>query len=504
MDQWVLSMDSEFNSLMENRTWVLVPRPSNANIVTGKWVYAIKKDESGKIIRYKSRWVARGFTQVKGLDYHEVFAPTVRSTSIRIILSIICTRGMVAMQYDVETAFLNGIIKEDIFMEQPTGYERGLNMVCKLKKSIYGLKQSGREWNTVITSFFKERNFRVSDVDTCLFFRRKEGKLTIVSIYVDDLIIAADKNQDIDDLVLDLKAKFKIKELGSLNFYLGIKIKRNDTVMQLSQDAYKMKILKKFEKYRYGKGRAPISKVLEKNKAEKRRQEDYPFQQILGSLMYLSTSTRPDITFAISFLSRRMKNPVEFDEKMLSGVLKYLEEIGDLELNYKRMNDLEADEVQISLYTDSDWGGDKEDCASTSGYLCFVNGNLISWRPKKQDRVAMSSTEAEYISLFHGVQEAIWVKQLLEGLNFKIKDNHVKVYVDNKGAISLAENAVYSPRTKHVDLKYHFTRQAVARGDIKIEYVNTDNMVADGLTKAIGGQRLEKLFAEINLKKAAS
>ena len=282
---------------------------------------------------------------------------------------------------------------------------------------------------------------------------------------------------------MELKKEYKIKELGSLNFYLGIKIKRNVSEIVLSQEAYRNKVLTKFQKYRYGKGRAPISKILEKgHEKESSRSSDYPYQQILGSLMYMSTSTRPDITFAISFLSRRMKNPQKCDELMLSSVLKYLEETGNLQLNYTKSDDLESDEVEILLYTDSDWGGDREDCVSTSGYLCFVNGNLISWRSKKQDRVAMSSTEAEYISLFHGIQEAIWVKQLLEGLNLKIKDGHVKVYADNKGAINLAENAVYSPRTKHIDLKYHFSRQAVARGDVKITYINTDDMKA-GLFK---------------------
>ena len=216
--------------------------------------------------------------------------------------------------------------------------------------------------------------------------------------------------------------------------------------------------------------------------------------------MYLSTTTRPDITFGISFLSIRMKNPVENDEKMLAGVLTYLEKMGNLELTYKKMDGLEENEVDITIYSGSDWAGDLEDRASTSGYLCFVNGNLISWRSKKQERIAQSSTEAE---LYHGIQEAIWVKKVLEDLKFKIKDGCVKVYLDNQGAISLAENAVYRANSKHIDLKYHFSRQAVARGDVKITYVGTNDMAADGLTKEIGGQKLEKMLARINLKVAA-
>ena len=501
---WNKAMEDEYNSLIKNETWVLVPRPEGKNVVSGKWVYVTKRDEAGKIIRYKARWVARGFNQIKGVDYNEVFAPTARSTTIRILLSIIVGRNMFASQYDVETAYLNGIVKEEVYLEQPTGFEVG-DKVCKLKKAIYGLKQAGREWNSIISKFFEERNFRASESDPCLFVRWREKCLTIIVLYVDDLIIASDSKQEIAELELDLKREYKIKELGSLNFYLGIKIKRDDTNIVLSQEAYRHKVLTKFQQYRYGKGRAPISKILEKGQEEESsRSNDYPYQQILGSLMYMSTSTRPDITFAISFLSRRMKNPQKCDELMLSGVLKYLEETGDLQLNYTRKDDLESGEVEILLYTDSDWGGDRDDCASTSGYLCFLNGNLISWRSKKQDRVAMSSTEAEYISLFHGIQEAIWVKQLLEELKLKIKDDHVKVYADNKGAINLAENAVYSPRTKHIDLKYHFSRQAVARGDIKITYINTDDMKADGLTKPIGGLKLDKFFAGVKLMKSES
>jgi len=356
----------------------------------------------------------------------------------------------------------------------------------------------------MITKFFKERNFRASESDACLFFKRNEGRLIIILLYVDDLIIAADSRQDISDTVVELKKRFKIKELGNLSFYLGVKLERDKNSLKLSQEAYRLKVLEKFKSYRYGKGKAAIGKLSNFTKEDDNSKTDYPFQQILGSLMYLSTSTRPDITFAISFLSRHMKNPCKNDEKMLSGVLTYLERTGNLELSYEKMEGLEDDEVDISVYCDSDWAGDKEDCASTSGYLCFVDGNLISWRSKKQDRAAQSSTEAEYISLYHGVQEAIWVKQLLEELNLKIKGGSVIVYQDNKGAIHLANNAGYSARTKHMALKYHFSRQAVERGDIKIEYVRTDDMLADGLTKAIGGQNLEKLLAGINLKKAAS
>jgi hypothetical protein len=301
-------------------------------------------------------------------------------------------------------------------------------------------------------------------------------------------------------LEAELKREFIIKNLGKLSFYLGWKIKINDGTARITQESYREKVLKRFQNYRYGKGRSPISKILNGNEPG---DVDYPFQRILGSLMYLATSTRPDLTFSISFLSRVMKNPQKDDEKMLNGVLMYLEKNGNLGLEYKRMDGLNKDEVEITIYCDSDWAGDKKECASTSGYLCFLNGNLISWRSKKQDRTAQSSTEAEYIALFHGIQEAIWVKQLLEELEFKVKGGSVKIYQDNKGAINLAENAVYSPRTKHVDIKYHFIRQAVARGEVKLEYVGTENMKADGLTKAVNGGRLKELLFGVDLKEAS-
>ena len=506
-EKWAHAMKEEYESLDKNGTWELVTRPEGKNVISGKWTYRIKTDSNGNPVRFKARYVARGFTQIKGVDYDEVFAPTARSTSFRIVLCLAVKRSMECKQYDVETAYLNGLIKEDIYIEQPEGFVKG-DKVCKLKKAIYGLKQAGREWNTMITKFFKERNFRASESDACLFFKRCEGRLIIILLYVDDLIVAADSGKDISDTVADLKERFKIKELGDLSFYLGVKLERDKNSLKLSQEAYRLKVLEKFKSYRHGRGLAPISKILDYTKEADNSKKDFPFQQILGSMMYLSTSTRPDITFAISFLSRHMKNPCENDEKMISGILTYLERTGNLELGYKKMvgveDELALDEMDVSIYCDSDWAGDKEDCASTSGYLCFVNGNLISWRSKKQDRAAQSSTEAEYIALYHGVQEAIWVKQLLEELDFKIKGGSVKVYQDNKGAIHLANNAGYSARTKHMALKYHFSRQAVSRGDIKIEYVKTDNMLADGLTKAIGGQNLEKLLAGINLKKAAS
>jgi transposase InsO family protein len=211
---WNEAMQHEYNSLINNETWVLVPRPQGKNVISGKWVYATKRDESGNITRYKARWVARGFNQIKGVDYNEVFAPTARSTTIRILLSLIVSRNMNARQYDVETAYLNGIVKEEVYLEQPIGFEVG-DKVCKLKKAIYGLKQAGREWNNIISKFFEEKKFCVSESDACLFFRWRKKCLTIVVLYVDDLIIASDLEQDFIDLEVELKREFKIQELGS-------------------------------------------------------------------------------------------------------------------------------------------------------------------------------------------------------------------------------------------------------------------------------------------------
>lgn len=495
-EQWRKAMDDEMRSLEENKTYSLTQLPPGKHAVGGRWVYALKSDIDGSD-KYKARFVAKGYSQKAGSDYEETFSPTADMTSVRVIMQKAAQENLVLHQMDVKTAYLHAPIDCEIYMEQPQGYEKesetGENMVCKLHKSLYGLKQSGRNWNLMLHTYLSENGFEQNPADHCVYMREKHDGKVILLIWVDDLIIAASNEDVLKSVKRMLAERFKMKDLGRLNHFLGIDFNQTEGQVKMSQKRYVNKILERFEMQDCKPRETPCEPKLEYSEDANKMKEPRKYREAVGSLIYLSTCTRPDLSFVVSKLSQHFAEPTEEHWSTVKHVFRYLKGTTEKELCFKGSN---TERLGLRVYCDADWASDLTDRHSTTGYCVSMSegSSLISWKTRKQPTVALSTCEAEYMSLASAIQECIYLEQLLKGID-KYQYAQTKVYEDNQGTIALARNPVSRQRCKHIDIKYHFIRETVNSGRVILEYCPTEQMVADVLTKPATKQKLKK-FAQ--------
>lgn len=322
--QWIDAMKEEYESLIKNGTWEIVERPGDQKIIDNRWVYKLKKNLDGSIDRYKARLVARGFTQEFGINYNETFSPVVHLTSVRIILAIAASRKMKLKQFDVKTAFLNGDLDEVVYMEQPTGFGDGTNRVCKLLKSLYGLKQASRCWNKKFTFFIKKFGFVACKADRCVFVSKKSNKLIILILPVDDGVIAGDVMEDVDAVIEYLRGHFEIKKMD-VGCFLGLEIKQHaDGSIFIHQSTYTRKVLSRFRMEDCNHIAIPCDPNQTLYGFDESGVSSYPYRELIGSLMYLAVATRPDIAYAVAMASRFLENPTIVHEKAAKRILRYL------------------------------------------------------------------------------------------------------------------------------------------------------------------------------------
>ena len=482
---WKAAMREEMNSLNENNTFTLTALPEGRQTVGGRWVYTIKESPS-MAKRYKARYVAKGYSQIKDIDYHKTFSPTANLTTIRALMQIAAKQDLILHQMDVKTAYLNAPIDCEIYIEQAEGFETpsnsGEKLVYKLNKSLYGLKQSGRNWNSMLHKYLIENNFVQSNVDHCLYIKYVDGKLVIILVWVDDLIIAARNDILMSDTKQMLKDKFHMKDLGRLSYFLGIHFKQGVDYVRMNQRKYLVKLLEKFEMSNC-KPRTTPSECDGENLTDPRR-----YRELIGSLIYAMTCTRPDICWIITTLSQYLSRPLKEHWIAAKHVLRYLKGTLDYELCYRKCDD----DLRLIGYSDADWASSTHDRRSISGY-CFSlakTGPLISWKSKKQRTVALSSCEAEYMALAATVQEALYLAQLLDEI-IEIC-SPVQIYEDNQGTIALSKDPVNRQRSKHIDIRYHFIRSTINAGKVIVNYCPTTDMIADIMTKAAPRCKLQK------------
>ena len=495
-DQWKEAMKSEHDSLMENDTWKLVPRPKDRNVVGSRWVYVVKKDEHGKPIKYKARFVAKGFSQVYGKDYFELFSPVSTPTTIRTIFCLSAYLKWKMHGMDANTAFLNAPVQEEIYVEQPEGFAvkgpNGEDQVCKLDKSLYGLRQSPRNWNETIDEWMVNYGLCVSEVDPCLYVKGQGEDALVVVLWVDDLIIAARDLVKIEDFKRAISSRFKMKDQGPLKGILGMSVAHNEETgtVVMSQRAYMETMLQ-----RYGMQECkPIGTPAEGDLLrDSKAGPDKGFMSIIGSLLYAAMISRPDISFPTQRLGRHLQATNEEHRKAAKRALRYLKGTLDKGITYGMR---ERSGITLEGYCDSDWAADKDTRRSVTGYVFTINGDPISWQSKLQPTVALSTTEAEYMAVGAAVQEAIFLKRLLASLGFKQQGATV-IYVDNSGCIAMSKNPVFHKRTKHIDIRWHFIRETTERGDVKLEYIPTGEQLADPLTKALPKGKLQELRTKL-------
>jgi hypothetical protein len=444
---WRDAMMEEYNSIMKNDVWEVVPRPEGKSVVTSKWLYKLKHAADGSIEKYKARFVARGFSQVEGVDYDETFASVARYTSIRAVISIAAEMGWKIHQMDVKTAFLNGLIEEEVYIEQPLGFEvHGREShVCRLKKALYGLKQAPRAWYSRIDAYLQQLGFEKSEADPNLYFIMVGEDPLILLLYVDDLFITGAERL-ISSCKESLASEFEMTDIGLMHYFLGLEVWQEPGHIFLGQGKYVCDILSRFQ---MGDSRPMTTPMITNWKklhaSESQLVDSTLYRQLIGSLMYL-VNTRPDICFAVNTLSQFMVEPRRVHWVATKHVLRYLCGTVDYGLDYHR-----GDGVRLVGYTDSDWAGCVSDRKSTSG-CCFGLGSaVVSWFSRKQKSVALSSAKAEYMAASQASCEALWLRKMLIGL-FGVQLRPTVIFCDNQSCIKLSENPVFHDRSKHIEI----------------------------------------------------
>ncbi|WVY99792.1 hypothetical protein V8G54_025862 [Vigna mungo] len=448
---WRSAMQAEFDALHRNNTWKLVSRSSTQNLVGCKW-----------IDRYKARLVAKCFHQRPGWDYPETFSPVVKPVTIRIVLTLAVRQGWSIRQLDVNNAFLQGTLKEEVFMLQPPGF--------------YGLKQAPRAWYTELRVFLLSLGFVNSTADASLFMYQNQ----------------------LSNLISTLAARFSLKDLGCLNYFLGVEVIPSATCLFLSQRKYITNLLHKSGMANTKPTSTPLSASAQLLKDSG---DLLPcpteYRALVGSLQYLSL-TRPDIAFSTNKLAQFMQHPRTTHWSALKRVFRYL--AGSCN---KGIFISATAPLTFHAYSDADWAGDKDDYISTIGYLLYLGSTLISWSSRKQRFVARSSTEAEYKALANTTSELLWVLSLFSELGHMPRTNPV-IYCDNLGATTLSVNPVFHSRMKHIALAYHFVRENVQNGKFRVSFVSTDDQLADILTKPLLHPRFDSLLSKLHLSSRSS
>ena len=481
--EWKLAMNEEIASLEANETWNLEEKPAGVKPIPVKWVFKIKKDASGNIERYKARLVAKGFMQREGIDYNEVFAPVSKHTTLRTLLALVAAQDLELHQLDIKTAFLNGELEETIYMKQPEGYEEGgPDTVCHLKKSLYGLRQAPRAWNSRLKQELEQMGFKISQADAGLYVAEHEGSNIYALVYVDDILIAARDMAAIHNIKERLTSTFDVRDLGEAKYFLGISLHRDrhEQTLKMSQDRLSSELTDKYGLREAKTKRVPMSpnvQVIQAKEGQMLDKEVYRYSELVGSLLYLSVCTRPDIAQAVGVLARHMARPSMEHWTAAKAVLRYIAGNPNQGIIFRKSG------TTLEGYCDADYAGDLDTRRSTTGFVFILSGGAISWSSKLQPTVAVSTTEAEYMASAQAVKEALWLKKLM--WDFGIQTGAIKIYSDSQGAIKLLKHPIASIKSKHIDVIHHFARERVSRREVVFEYCNTDAMIADCFTKPL-------------------
>ncbi|KAM1977528.1 hypothetical protein ACFX16_014315 [Malus domestica] len=433
--KWRKAMDGEIEAIQKNDTWELVILPKGHKAIEVKWVYKTKKNANGEVERYKARLVAKGYSQRAGIDHDE----------------------------------------------QPSGYEikRHEDKVLKLKKALYGLKQAPRAWNSHIYKYFQDNNFIKCHHEHALYVKIKDEDILIVCLYVDDLIFTGSNPSMFEEFKRVMTKEFEMTTIGLMAYYLGIEVKQNEECIFISQESYTKEILKKFKMDDCKPISTPVECGVKLTKHDKEEKVDPTFfKSLVGSLRYL-TYTRPDILYVVGLVSRYMENPTTTHLKTAKRILRYLKGTVNFGLFYSSSYN-----YKLAGSSDSDWTGDSGDRKNTTGFVFFMGDTAFTWMSKKQPIVTLSTCEAEYVAATACVCHAIWLRNLLKELSMP-QEEPTEIYVDNKSAIALEKNPVFHDRSKHIDTHYHYIRECIARKDVQVEYVKSQDQVADIFTKPL-------------------
>ena len=499
-EKWIAAMNDEMSSIKSAETYeIRSPIKLSKSPVKCRWVFTKKFDKFGIVSRYKARLVAKGFTQKYGFDYFETFSPVLKFVSLRTLIAFAAQRKLEIYQDDVPTAFLRGDLKEEIWMEQPPGFHQGnKNDLCYLKKTIYGLKQSPREWNQVAHDFLIQYGFIQSKADPCVYVMQIENdRILVVGLYVDDIATVGEES-DVKIFRERLRSHFGIKTGGPLEWYLGNCIEKlSDNSITIDQIVYLKQKLDEFKEFIPDGGiSSPLpnnyQSLLQQAETEQCYTGNFPYRKIVGSVMYAMLCSRPDLACAISVISQFLDQPKLTHVKLVQRILQYIRSNIDLKLLYKSDNQ----DFQLIGYCDASYANETE-FRSRTGFGFTLGGSLISWYSKKQSVPAQSAAEAEYYAATSAANEGIWLQKLLREIG--IEQKTITLFEDNQACIALAKNPEDHKRTKHIQVKYHVIREYVEKGMIKMVYCNTTDQLADIFTKGVPGNLLRTCLRKLGI-----
>ncbi|GJR87487.1 retrotransposon protein, putative, ty1-copia subclass [Tanacetum coccineum] len=484
-DKWLNAMNVEMQSMKDNKVWDLVDLPPNGKTVGSKWLFKKKTDMDGAVHTYKARLVAKGYTQTPRIDYEETFSPVADIRAIRILIAIAAFYDYEIWQMDVKTAFLNGYLFEEVYMEQPKGFvnPKYPNRVCKLKRSIYGLKHASRQWNKRFYNEIKKFGFTQNRDEPCVYLKSSGSNVTFLILYVDDILIMGNNIPMLKDVKSYIGRCFAMKDLGKAAYILGIKIYRDRSrwLIGLCQSTYIEKILKRYHMENSKRGSIPMQDKLRLSKsqgastpAELKHMQNIPYALGVGSIMYAVRYTRPNVAFAQNITNRFQQNLCDLHWTTIKNILKYLRNTKDMFLSQTR-------------------------------YVFVLNGGVVDWKSAKQSIFATSSAEAEYIAAYDASKEAVWVRKFIYGLGVvPTIEEPISMYCDNTGAITIANESGITKGARHFRAKVHYLREVIEFGDIKLEKVHTDDNLADPFTKALAFPKHSEHTRNIGMLPASS
>lgn len=495
--EWVDAMNAELKALEDNQTWELMALPPGKKAIGCKWVYKIKRNPDGSIERYKARLVAKGFNQVEGVDYFDSFSPVAKLVTVRMLITIATMHGWELHQLDVNNAFLHGYLNDEVYMKVPQGYQGSTDgQVCKLKCSLYGLKQASREWNNELRFTLYNFGLTQSQYDHCLFTMNVDDGFLAMIVYVDDVLITGSSSVLIQKLKHFLDDKFTIKDLHLAKFFLGVEITRDPKGTSLCQRKYILDILADVGMQGCKPAPTPLPHGVSLF-AEDGVLLDTPdqFRRLIGRLLYLSM-TRPDVTYAVQQLSQFVQAPRSSHWEAAMHVLRYLKGTPSLGLYYPASNS-----SVLSAFSDADWAACKDTRRSITGYCVFLGCSLIAWKSKKQTTVSRSSAEAEYRALASTACELRWVKNIISDFQVTVP-LPIDLHCDNRAAIHITANPVFHERTKHLEIDCHIVCDLYKAGFLLPLFVRSKSNLADFFMKTLTGSSFTMFISKLGMADA--
>lgn len=491
---WRQAMQLEVDALERNQTWVVTSLPLGKKAIGCKWIYKLKYRADGTLERRKARLVAKGYTQQEGIDYLDTFSPVTKLTTVKILLALAALQGWFLNQLDVYNAFLHGDLVEEVYMKPPPGYiVPDSNSVCKLTKSLYGLKQASRQWYAKLSSALLEEGFTQSHADPTLFIKAHNNVFLVVLIYVDDILIACNNDSAVATFKTYLSSKFQLKDLGPLKYFLGIEVARSSKGIILCQRHYALDLLTETIMLESKPRTTPLDPGLKLSRDDGEPLPDPTiFRRLIGQLIYLQI-TRLDLSYAVNKLSQFMDTPRQPHLLAAHQILHYLKATVGQGLFYPSSGNLD-----LQVFADTDWAACPDTRRSITGFCVFIGNSLVSWKSKKQNTISRSSAEVEYRSMANATCEIVWIISLLQDLHIHLPIP-AALFCDNRSALHIAANPVFHERTKHIDIDCHLVREKLHQGLLKTLHVSSKEQIADLLTKSLYPTQFHYLLSKMGI-----